>query len=294
MLVKRTWPKTTVESNVWTSKKTLIAESLAFRATLRDLSAALPELEKQGVRVTAGFYPVRPLVDGGDDLTFVCHGRLGLALAVRYIENFQTLSSNHSGDLGVSSLTSCAGVVLAGQRFPFARAYHLAEELAASAKRRRWQAGGEGSWVDFEIVKEGWSGSLRTTRAQYRFGSGLESHDILRRPYRVGSGGPEGWNSLEAIWGEFRDPDRWPRSLAKRLLEALARGQAETEALLREFASRGRTLPSAGQGAWIQERNGSGTMTWKTPYYDPLDVLDYHVEWPKPRPREQEDVGTTD
>ncbi|MCX6638442.1 MAG: hypothetical protein NT090_25595, partial [Acidobacteria bacterium] len=28
MLVERTWPKTTVESNVWTSQKTLIAESL--------------------------------------------------------------------------------------------------------------------------------------------------------------------------------------------------------------------------------------------------------------------------
>jgi CRISPR RNA silencing complex Cmr2 subunit-like protein len=265
----------------------------AFRGMLQDLSAALPDLEKAGVHIKGEYYPVRPLVDGGDDLTFVSQGKLGLALAVRYLRCFETESKKHKEALGVDGLTACAGVVLVGQRFPFARAYGLAEELAASAKRRRKEKNGGGSWLDFEIVKEGWSGSLRATREQYRHVDGERNLDLLCRPYRIGVA-REGWEAFESIWRDFHNSDSWPRSHAKRLLETLARGSEETGALLREFGSRGRSLPSAGGNAWQKEQVSGTEWVWRTPYFDPLDMLDYHVEWPQPTGKEEPNVATED
>ncbi len=46
--------------------------------------AARLQLEKNGRK----YLPLRLLISGGDDLTFVCEGRLGLALAALYLQTF--------------------------------------------------------------------------------------------------------------------------------------------------------------------------------------------------------------
>ena len=42
-------------------------------------------------------FPLRPIVFGGDDLTFVCHGRIGLALAARYLQYFEAARAPKAG-----------------------------------------------------------------------------------------------------------------------------------------------------------------------------------------------------
>ena len=64
---------------------------------------------------------------GGDDLTFVCDGRLGLDLAAFYLKEFSRGTIKVCGE--DKSVDACAGVAIVPTKFPFASAYHFAEEL---------------------------------------------------------------------------------------------------------------------------------------------------------------------
>ncbi|WP_028457229.1 hypothetical protein [Chloroflexus sp. Y-396-1] len=74
--------------------------------------------------------PFRPIVFGGDDVTFVCEGRLGLPLAVHYLSRLAE-ENLPDGD----PLYARAGVAIVRSHYPFARAYELADALCDSAKR---------------------------------------------------------------------------------------------------------------------------------------------------------------
>lgn len=82
------------------------------------------------VQIPEGRLPFRPIVFGGDDITLVCDGRLGLGLAAFYLKE---LNSKKLADK--KNLVCRAGVAIVNAHFPFARAYSLAEELCDSAKK---------------------------------------------------------------------------------------------------------------------------------------------------------------
>ena len=65
--------------------------------------------------------PFRPIVFGGDDLTFVCDGRLGLSLATEYMRQFTDKTKDLPDKRG--SLTASAGIAIVKSHYPFARAY---------------------------------------------------------------------------------------------------------------------------------------------------------------------------
>ncbi len=73
--------------------------------------------------------PFRPIVFGGDDVTFVCNGRLGLTLTEFYLRQVTAKPLKDNKPLSVR-----AGIAVVKSHFPFARAYALAEELIKSAK----------------------------------------------------------------------------------------------------------------------------------------------------------------
>jgi hypothetical protein len=106
---------------------------IALRATVDGLLTNLDEptdLFGKVVPVPKGkrkerFLPFRPIVFGGDDVTFVCEGRLGLALAARYLQSYADEAEG---------LTARGGVAVVKAHYPFSRAYDLAEALCKSAK----------------------------------------------------------------------------------------------------------------------------------------------------------------
>jgi hypothetical protein len=111
------------------------------------------------------YLPIRPLVYGGDDVTFICDGRLGLELAALYLKSFseQAVADNQP-------LTACAGVSIVKSHYPFARAYALSEALCANAKKfvkeYRNQLGEKRhfSAIDWHIAASGLFGSLNEIR----------------------------------------------------------------------------------------------------------------------------------
>lgn len=81
--------------------------------------------------------PVRPLILAGDDVCFVTRGKIGLECARVFLECLARKENVELRKLsGVdAAYAACAGVALVHKKYPFHRAYELAEELCSSAKR---------------------------------------------------------------------------------------------------------------------------------------------------------------
>lgn len=96
-------------------------------------------------RDKTAYFPLRPLVYGSDDSTFVCDARLAAILTPYLIERFEYYSQHalvefkqQFTEIGAQfpdKLTACAGITIFKTHYPFARAYALCEELCQSAKK---------------------------------------------------------------------------------------------------------------------------------------------------------------
>lgn len=100
------------------------ATTAALRGALRSLSKNLASTR----------IPARVVVAGGDDVTVIVAAEHAISLAAHYLERFEQESRNVFGD--GAAVTAAAGIALVKLRFPFHRAYELAEELCTEAKRR--------------------------------------------------------------------------------------------------------------------------------------------------------------
>lgn len=233
----------------------------SFGKLIQELVEAIPSLEMLEIvklredKNCDKLLPLRPIVDAGDDLTFVCHGKLALSLAVRHLQLFE----NESGS---RKLTASAGVVVMPQKFPFAQAYALAESLSGKAKTA-WRGNrGQGSWIDFHLQIEGRTGDLDSFRAsQYPRWERLE---FPGRPFRVtGSQNPT-WLEFAGAWTTFSE---WPRGESKRFFETFAGGPDDVDSLrnrLKQYRSSPLRVPQTGDAI----------------LFDALEFLDFHVEWP--------------
>lgn len=183
--------------------------------------------------------PIRPLIMDGDDVTFICTGRLGVPLAAAFLRRLERRQTD-----GLS-LSACAGVALVHSHFPFNIAYEIAEQCCAAAKKRRHQQGmTQGGYLDFHLVR----GSYVEGMKEQRKASGAE---LRRRPYLVL---PEPDRTPADSFDQFHrrvcrvrltDEEAdggWPRSRLKKLYEALQSGGEAVRALLEQSRSRGYDL----------------------------------------------------
>ncbi|HZU43801.1 MAG TPA: hypothetical protein VE994_14080, partial [Terriglobales bacterium] len=95
------------------------------------LQGSVPRLNFE---LRPGRLPLRPVLLGGDDLTFLCDGRIALDLAATALREINGNDCPHLG-----KMSACAGVAIVRAHYPFARAYELAEKLCSHAKLVRRQ-----------------------------------------------------------------------------------------------------------------------------------------------------------
>lgn len=226
-------------------------------------------------------FPLRPLVSGGDDITFVCDGRIAIDLTVTFLNAFEHHTSELLGDLlkpvNKTRLTACAGIAIVNTHYPFARAYGLADELAGSAKKSRYRLGVDSSAFDWHFTNGGLYGSLADMRRreyQARGGS-LTMRPIFTgedaHPYRT-------WSQLRRVTTEFQTGWRDNRSKAKELMTALRDGPLETQIYnLRYMRKNNLSLPEFanfhkkyGWDGWDDDEGICG-------YYDALELMDLYI-----------------
>jgi len=221
------------------------------------------------------FLPLQPVLLGGDDLTFLCDGRLALHLAEVALDSFSA-EIPHLGHI-----SACAGVALVPAHTPFDRAYELADALCSSAKKQRRETGAGGSWLDWHIGTprpgEGID-DLRRRTLRHRIAS--IQLELTCRPYRLGESSlePETWRWLsDTVMGS--DPDgfrgeRWQQHRNKlRELAAAVRGGTDHIGRLRDTWTVAVDLPWPGE---LEQTNGFLDGV-RTPLLDAVELLDVHL-----------------
>ena len=264
------------------SKSVQDAANTALTATVDALLDAIQDTEK-GERIgdkvpiplrksdRKPLLPFRPIVFGGDDVTFVCEGRLGLAVATQYLQVF-SLQILSDGEPAYCR----GGVAVVKSHYPFSRAYDLAEALCASAKKHIMEVAPDRrlTALDWHFAVSGLVLPLKEVRErEYTVPAG----DLLMRPLRLDplDGDWRSWETFTAMLAEFqREDGDWAgrRSKIKALRDALREGREATQHFLAlydlnlpEISSH----PDMVASGW----HGSG----RCGYWDAVEALDFYV-----------------
>lgn len=240
----------------------------AFQKMLAELIEKIPEMKdfKLDKEDNKTILPLRPIIIGGDDITFVSEGRLGIWLAEVFLEAFeeQTVSDG-------KPLTACAGIAITKTKYPFYRGYHLSEELTKSAKNKRKDKKDTGSWLDFHISSGGFSGTLSEIRKrQYK----TTDYELLMRPYKLSDFKEilKGVAKLKSKGKE--DKAEYPRSKIMKLREVLFLGKTEMELFEIELKAKELKLPK------YKDFEGDRIVKdQKTPYFDMLELMELYPEF---------------
>lgn len=228
------------------------------------------------------YLPFRPLVFGGDDVTFVCDGRLGISLAMHYLAAFEreTRQQAIASKLGVIQSTARAGVAIVKSHYPFARAYQLAEELAASAKKARLNR--EIATLDWHFALSGLHGDLDTMRARELDilpSDSVVQHRLTLRPISINQ--PDtlrDWLTIQDGLEAFCGPE-WAAKRNKQfdLREALRGGPKAVEQFRKIYRQ---TLPVLRSGVypdgWETSHSRLGEPLCSV-YWDALELADFYI-----------------
>ncbi len=285
---------------VWRMRKMSARISGAYERTLRETVSLLASgetlnaLQEEGVVLEENTLPFRPLICAGDDVTFVCDGRIAFFLTEAFLER---LSQEKTPD--GQEFAACAGIAVVKPHFPFYRAYRLSEELCESAKMRAKENAPEhaGSWLDYEIVYSGLPLDLHAYRTQKYSIPGLKpfkdkkispKYHLLWRPYFVAGSVKDDPSAAEHAWSgamqrlrQVKGADgkgrEWPRSKLKGLREALTMSKDDAKDFCDECKSRGNCL---------EDDLFTGD---RTKWFDVIDMLDVHIDVPALRKEGDED-----
>jgi hypothetical protein len=210
----------------------------ALRDAVRLLQDAMLPFEDNGrseeriggvVTVRDDRLPFRPIVYGGDDVTFVCDGRLGLTLAEFYLRRMeQSLAlednpAHAASDASQDKLYLRAGVAVVKSHYPFSRAYELAENLAGSAKQfiKEQIALGDlpgASAIDWHFAVNGLVLEIDDLRRRdYQIVDHKIAVDLQMRPLLLEEDGPlptwRTWRTFTAIVSSLKDENGpWAQS----------------------------------------------------------------------------------
>jgi CRISPR/Cas system-associated protein Cas10 (large subunit of type III CRISPR-Cas system) len=227
--------------------------------------------------------PFRPIVYGGDDITFVCDGRLGLTLSEYLLHQLtsedQKLSDGHS-------ISARAGIAIVKTHYPFYQALKMANNLAESAKLYIKEIENE-----FAIEK----GKVSAMDWHFASGGVVESIESIRhREYTVKNGKLNmrplslreyaeidwrSWATFVEIISKFKGKE-WEGKHNKimHLREALRNGPNAVEQFLKIYQD---SLPKDGALPKVKHNEDSDKTGWiaeRCICFDAIEALDFFVE----------------
>jgi hypothetical protein len=207
--------------------------------------------------------PMRPLVFGGDDLTLVCDGRLGISLTLLYLAEFQKQAEIHLRE----SLTSSAGVAIVKPHYPFARAYKLAADLANHAKQYKKDGNITVGCLDWHFASGAIYDDVEGIRKrEYRVPSG----NLSLRPVALDGDDIRVWPKIAELVQEFQG-EEWSTSRNKlNALRKALRGGPDAVKSFYEVFNRTPKLSSINgfTNGWNNDQCG---------YYDALELADFYI-----------------
>ena len=256
----------------------------AFRELLKSVVSEMDVYKKHlSDRDLKKYLPLRPLILGGDDVTFVCNARLALVLTKRLMEYMVKPAKGLSEEDKLPEIDTCAGIAILNTNYPFFRGYELAEQLCDEAKKKvRGVKPKQECWLDFGILH----GEQAPTLDQIRENeyTGAYGRNMHFGPYRVDGDSKDAHHIsrlLEAIRVFTPDQKRkikgLPRNKFKGLRFALQHGDHEIRQFLEQLEHDKKEFPRV-DGWEDYEKNlwyPSDVEKSRTPYVDVIEMSDY-------------------
>lgn len=241
---------------------------------------------KSKFEIKDNYLPFRPLVYGGDDITFVCDGRLGLELAAIFLQEFekQLVVGNENGK---NPLTACAGICVVKTHYPFARAYQLSEDLCRKAKKFvKDEKKGDFSALDWHLAASGLSGSISEIRdREYRvkIPDFKEVASLEMRPVSLKKEIDSDWRTWEGftkVVQHLNENEDWKgrRNKVIALRDVLRQGIEATQKFLKNYRIKDEQLPTfpecSGQSKSLAEK---GWLNGICGYFDAIEAMDFYI-----------------
>ena len=209
--------------------------------------------------------PVRPIVLGGDDMTFVCPAKL----ALRYTKRVMSYMLQEGID-------TCAGIAILSTAYPFFRGYTLAEQLCDVAKKAmRKNADKQSCWLDFAILHGEQAPSLEQIRNREYMSTDQKNRHF--GPYRL-DGDIKADNNInvleEGILKLAYGKQRLPMNKIKDLRHILPRSEHIRKQFVQQLGNNKLSLPQV--DAW----KAYNDVLWhegRTPYVDAIEMIDFYL-----------------
>ncbi|MEH1966533.1 Cas10/Cmr2 second palm domain-containing protein [Nostoc sp.] len=225
------------------------------------------------------YLPFRPLVYGGDDITFICEGRLGLELAALFLRKFEEQKVTNG-----KPLTACAGVCVVKAHYPFSRAYQMSEDLCNVAKKfvkSEQQKHGVDyfSAIDWHLAASGLLGSISGIR-QREYQVNDKSWHLAMRPLWLKHDDEwRTWSGFTQVVSEFKQGDDWKERQNKimALRDVLRKGSIEA---VKEFLLNYKlpNLPlfpeSSSQSEQLIKQGWNNEICG---YFDAIEAMDFYL-----------------
>lgn len=230
-----------------------IMKSLGF-----DNSEDYPMADKKRI------LPIRSIILDGDDITFVCDGKLGIYFAKKIIEKFEET------DIDGENLTACAGVAIIKTKYPFYRGYLLAEELCVNAKKEREVSAS--SLLDFHIALGGISGKLNKIRQTHYE---LVHGSLMYRPLVINPN-KKGVRSLDLLLEKaLLLKEKFPKNKIYELRETLRLSKDARCKFVMSLKYRDLKLPEIAGIRYDDSLFDGG----KTPYFDMIEIMRFYPDF---------------
>jgi hypothetical protein len=202
--------------------------------------------------------PIRPLLHGGDDITFICNGRLGLYLAEAFIRYY-------TEDKSVIP-EACAGVAIVKTKFPFYKAYQLSEQLCGEAKKASRKDQNR-SYLSFYYSSGGVAGDIEDIRAQSQKLNNQRS--LYFGPYSLHDGTEKSIGLLKKRIAHFQNEKNISKTKVMQLRDIFSEDDSIIEKFVKAMTELEHVLPDNKNVVW--ENN-------QTRLYDPISLFDFYPE----------------
>ncbi|MCP2727174.1 Cas10/Cmr2 second palm domain-containing protein [Limnofasciculus baicalensis] len=224
------------------------------------------------------YLPFRPLVYGGDDVTFVCDGRLGLELAAIYLEELAKPIADGK------DIKACAGICVVKTHYPFARAYQLSEDLCRKAKsfvKDEKKLGKEDfSALDWHLAASGLIGSISEIRdREFQVPAGSLSMRPISLKKEIDSDWRT-WQGFTKVVKHLNEDEDWKgrRNKVIALRDVLRQGIEATQKFLKNYRIKDEQLPTfpefSGQSKSLAEK---GWLNGVCGYFDAIEAMDFYI-----------------